>query len=147
MRLAETKRSKRLFAADVEYTPKQQQILDSLDETQDQAWSCGQRGGKSLLIATAGLHRLALDPRVDDLVRPGEPAFAIAIATNQSQAAIVVDHARRLVRASPVLREWLVSESADELRFEHDGRVRAFKAFPVFGAWPARLSGRVRGNG
>lgn len=145
MELAETTRSKRLFAADVNYSRKQQEIVDSLDEVPTQAWACGRRGGKSLCIATAGLHKLLLDPRVDDLVRPGEPAFAIVVATNQAQAAIVVDHASRLVRASSVLRDWLVSESGYELRFEHDGRVRVFRAFPVLCAWSAWVSGRVRG--
>jgi hypothetical protein len=107
--------------------PSQRKLLEVIERERMSVACCGRRYGKTKAAAAAGLHNLLLVPALDALVGPGERRFALSVANSVAQARIFVEHGASMVRASPVLRRELVSQTATELVFRR-GRVLA--AFP-----------------
>lgn len=97
-------------------------------------WCLGRRSGKTTMAALVALWSCLLRPDLDAMVRPGERRYAVVVATSREQARILVDAARSLVEASPLLASSLESSDSDELRFRlPDGSRTALRAMPCSG--------------
>ena len=107
--------------------PGQRELLELAEDHRFLFAACGRRFGKSRWASAVALHNLLLCPEADALVSPGETRYVLILASSREQALICLDHARTLVRSSPVLSHELVEESEYELRFRGN---RAFLALP-----------------
>ena len=109
----------------VELWPKQRELLAAVEAgPRIQVFALGRRSGKTLMRALAALHNLLLRPDLDAMVRPGEPRYAICVATNVKQARLLLRAALSVIEANPALAELVESRSEDEIRFI-GGRVLA----------------------
>lgn len=100
-------------------------------------WALGRRSGKTTLAALVCLHSCLFRPDLDAMVRPGERRYAVAVATNLQQARLIVDAARSIVEASPLLAELVEQATDDELRFRAGTCLRAFPCSSRGGrGWP-----------
>jgi hypothetical protein len=121
---------RRLFG--LELWPCQRTLLEQVERgPRLHVWAMGRRSGKSTLAAVVGLHDALLRPELDTMVRPGETRFSVAVATNLSQARLIVSAARSIVERSPALRGLVDAVTEDELRFRLPSGARtALRAFP-----------------
>lgn len=112
--------------------PAQVELLRDLEgPARVHVWALGRRSGKTMMAALAATHSCLLRPDLDAMVRPGETRYAIVVATSREQARILVDAARSLVEASPLLAPLIKSADVDELRFRLPSGARtALKALP-----------------
>ena len=86
-----------------------------------------------------GLHDCLLSPHLDGMVRRGETRYAVCVATNISQARLVLNAARSIVEASPVLSGLLSSATRGRVEVYFGfGREDMFRVFPC-----SSRSGRV----
>jgi hypothetical protein len=108
---------KRLF--NVQLWPRQRLILEAVDRGDHRLFviCCGRRSGKSLLSSLVLLHACLLRDDLARFMRPGETRYAIGIATNLRQGRLLLQAARSVVEASPLLGPMLESATEDELRF------------------------------
>ncbi len=115
-----------------ELWPKQRKLLEAVEcGPRIQAWAVGRRSGKSTLSAVIGSWDCLLRPELDGMVRPGETRYAVAIATNISQARLIINAARSIVERSPVLAGLIEGATEDEIRFRLPSGARtALRAFP-----------------
>ena len=114
--------------------PAQVDLLRDVEQARIHIWACGRRGGKTTMAALVALWSCLLRPDLDALVRPGERRYAVCVATSRDQARILIDAARSLVEASPLLRSTLEPSDTDELRFRlSDGSLTALRAMPCSG--------------
>jgi hypothetical protein len=122
----------KLLGAGMTLWPKQREVLAAIEEgPRIHVLACGRRSGKSTMSGLVGAHSCLLRPDLDALVRPGERRYAVAVATNQRQARLIVSTARAVVERSPLLAQFLIGSTEDELRFDlPDGARTAFAAFP-----------------
>lgn len=111
-------------------SPKQRELLASLDETRNAVWACGRRGGKTRLAALVSLADLFFDPQADRAIEPGDERKSVVVGTNKDQGRILLGYARRMVMRSPMVRSWLVSETQDALVFEHNSRTKILQVAP-----------------
>jgi hypothetical protein len=119
----------RLFA--VKLHPKQRELLAMLEHAPNAVWACGRRGGKTMLCSIVCLYDCLFRQDLDDLVRPGEVRYSVAVATNVEQARVLIRSAKLIVDGSRVLSRLLVSATADELLFDlGDGTRTGLRAFP-----------------
>src|SRR5262245_58785538 len=86
----------------------QRDLLALLERNQIVVAAAGDASGRAKAAAAAALHNLLLVPALDGLVARGERRYALSIADSQAQAGIFVEHARALLRESPVLRPLVV---------------------------------------
>jgi hypothetical protein len=63
------------------------------------------------------VHDAALRPQLAKYLRPGERRYCVGIATNLRQSRLLLDAARVIVRASPLLSSLLQGETDEELHF------------------------------
>jgi phage terminase large subunit-like protein len=112
--------------------PRQREVLRRIDEGSRVHVLClGRRSGKTMMCALVALHNLLFHRNLDALVRAGETRFATCVATNVSQARLLIAAARSIVERSPLLAPLMVSASEDELTFElASGAKVALRAFP-----------------
>jgi hypothetical protein len=83
------------------------------------------------MAALACLWDALLRPELEELVRPGETRYAVAVATNQAQARLIVSAARSVVERSPALSPLVEAMTDDEIRFSLPSGARtALRAFP-----------------
>jgi hypothetical protein len=122
--------SKRLLAFPL--WPRQRGLLGAVEEgPRIHVWAVGRRSGKTTLAAIVCLWDALLRPDLDAMVRPGETRYAIGVATNLSQARLLISAARSIVEASPGLAPLIDAATEDELRFVLPSGARtAIKAFP-----------------
>lgn len=115
--------------------PSQVELLRDVERDARLLIYCmGRRSGKTMMAALVALWSCLLRPDLDALVRPGERRYAVCVATSREQARILVDAARSLVEASPLLRSALEGTDTDELRFRlPDGSRTALRAMPCSG--------------
>ena len=115
--------------------PAQVELLRDVEQTaRIILWCLGRRAGKTTMAALVALWSCLLRPDLDALVRPGERRYAVCVATSREQARILVDAARSLVEASPLLHSALEGSDTDELRFGlPDGSRTALRAMPCSG--------------
>jgi hypothetical protein len=121
-----------LFGAGFAPWPRQRELLAAIEAgPQVHVLALGRRSGKSTMAAAVLLHNLLLMPELDALVRPGETRVAVAVGTNVGQARLIVQAARSILMASPMLRGLLVAENQDSLQFRLPSGARsALMAFP-----------------
>lgn len=88
-------------------------------ERVDQLWAIvGRRGGKTRMAALIACYlATCVDLRAYALA-PGETGYVLCLAPTQAQARVVLEYCIALLRASPVLSQKIVSETADEVRLE-----------------------------
>jgi hypothetical protein len=143
--LLEAVDSPQLLGAAFAPRPLQRELLVAIDGgPRVQAVRWGRRGGKSRAASAAMVGNACLRPDLDAQMSPGEARYVLAVATRLDQAGLLIDYARELVQASPILRGMLESASADELVFRLPGRRRsAIKAMPCSArgsrGWPVSL--------
>lgn len=97
--------------------PRQLDLLEAIERNPTTVVRAGRRGGKSRIAAAVAVHSLLLADRLDGYLPPHEPRLAIAVATSEEQARIVLDHAVALVTASPILRAEVATVTMSELTF------------------------------
>jgi hypothetical protein len=121
-----------LLGAEIKLWPKQREVLEAIERgPRIHVLPLGRRSGKTTMSGLVCVHSATLRPDLDALVRPGETRYAIAVATNQRQARLIVNAARSIVESSPLLAPLMVTSNADELRFELPSGARtAVAAFP-----------------
>jgi hypothetical protein len=119
-----------LFA--FELWPRQRELLEALEAGRRiHVWALGRRSGKTTLAALAALHSCLFRPDLDAMVRRGETRYAVGVATNQSQARLLVQSARSIVERSPLLAALVRTDNEDELSFGLPSGARtALRAFP-----------------
>src|SRR5215211_6207457 len=112
--------------------PRQREILNAIDNgPRLTVLALGRRAGKTSMAAIISLHDALLRPELDSYVREGERRFAVAVATNLSQARLLVSAARSIVERSPLLAPLMTGATEDELQFElPSGAKTGVKAFP-----------------
>ena len=108
--------------------PKQRELLERLELQPNAVWAVGRRGGKSKCSAAVALFDLLFRPDLDELIEPGGERVSVVVATSRKQATIPLNEGRRFVRHSPVATACLVSETNEELIFEHNARRKIFRA-------------------
>lgn len=115
-----------------ELYPRQRELLAALEAGPRIAvWALGRRSGKTTLGALASLHACLFRPDLDALVRRGERRYAVGVATNQSQARLLVQAARSIVERSPLLAALICSDNEDSIGFELPSGARTeLRAFP-----------------
>jgi len=113
----------RLF--NVKLWPRQRELLAAVERgPRTHVQMLGRRSGKSLMAALVALHSSLFRPDLDAMVRPGETRFAVVVATNLSQARLLIRMAQSVIENSPILAPMLASATEDELRFEPAPGVR-----------------------
>lgn len=101
-----------------ELWPRQRELLAAVESgPRIQVWAVGRRSGKTTLAALICLWDALLRPELDELVRPGETRCTVAIATNLSQARVLLAAARSIIERSPGLSPLIEASKDDELRF------------------------------
>ncbi len=118
--------------------PKQRELLAQFETgPRTHILAIGRRASKTTMMALVGLWCCLLRPELRTHLRPGELGYAVGVATKLNQAKLMIDAARSIVTASPLLAQELVSSTAHELRFRNN---TAFTAFPCSSAggrgWP-----------
>lgn len=99
--------------------PKQRELLAAVEAgPRIHVQAIGRRGTKSTMAALAMLHSSLFRPDLDAMVRPGETRYAVAIATKEDQAALLIDAAGSILDRSPMLSELVASRTSTEIRFE-----------------------------
>lgn len=116
-------RDPRLLGA-VPFYPRQLDLLDAIARHRTTIVSAGRRSGKSRIAAAVGVHSLLLCDELDRFIPSHEPRYVVCVANSEEQARIVLDLARALVKASPVLVGELVSETQTELVFRRERVLR-----------------------
>ena len=118
--------------------PRQREILEEVERGgRLHAWCLGRRSGKSTMGALVLLHNLLLSPQLDAFVRPGERRWGVAVATNLAQARLIVQAARSVIEASPLLADLVESSTEDEIAFTNATALRAFPCSSRGGrGWP-----------
>lgn len=125
--------------------PRQRDLLASVDAgPRIHVWALGRRSSKTTTAAVTALHNCLLRPDLDARMRPGERRFALAVATSQRQAALVIDIARSIVDAQPALRPLVDRDTEDELWFRLPSGARTgLRALPCSSrggrGWPVSL--------
>jgi hypothetical protein len=105
--------------------PRQREILGHVEHCIRSTLCIGRRAGKSRGIAAPTLvWRAALRPDLRAHAQPGERIWHVAVAANQEQARIVLGEARRLLHASPALRQ-LIERETDSAIYLTNGSVIA----------------------
>jgi hypothetical protein len=129
--LIEAVASKRLLGSFVP-RPAQRELLGAVDSgPRVQVVRWGRRGGKTAAASVAMVANATLRPDLDERMPGSEIRYVLAIATRSDQATLLIDYARELVKASPVLRPMLTSDASDELAFALPGGHRSvIKAMP-----------------
>jgi hypothetical protein len=108
--------------------PKQRELLSAIESgPRTHLWALGRRSGKTTCMALAGLWCCLGRPELLERLRPGERGYAVAIATNQRQARLLISAARAVVEHSPLLAPLIESVSEDEIAFLNG---TTFAAFP-----------------
>ena len=120
--LVDAARDRQLLGA-VPWYPRQLELLAAIEGHHTTIVSAGRRGGKSRIAAAVALWQLLLRPELDPYLPPFESRLALCIANSEAQAAILLEHAAALAKASPVLRGELLDELQSELAFR-GGRLR-----------------------
>jgi hypothetical protein len=116
----------RLFAFPL--WPKQRELLGAVESgPRTHVWALGRRSGKTTCMALVGLWCCLGRPDLLACLRPGERGYAVAIATNQRQARLLISAARAIVESSPLLAPLVESVSDDEIAFLNG---TTFAAFP-----------------
>jgi phage terminase large subunit-like protein len=115
-----------------ELYPRQRELLAALEAGPRIAvWALGRRSGKTTLAALAALHSCLFRPDLDAMVRRGERRYAVGVATNQSQARLLVQAARSVIEASPLLASLVCSDNEDSIGFALPSGARTeLRAFP-----------------
>ena len=115
-----------------ELWPVQRELLEAVQAgLRIHVWAVGRRSGKSTLAAIVCLWDCLLRPDLDRMVRPGETRYAVSIATNVSQARLIVQAARSIVERSRALSGLIEGVTEDEVRFTLPSGARtALRAFP-----------------
>jgi len=128
--LVEACLDRELFGFDL--WPRQRELLEAVDRgPRVHIWALGRRSGKTTLAALVCLHAALLRPDLDERVRRGERRYAVGVATNLSQARLLVNAARSILERSPLLAPLMVGATEDELTFELPSGARtALRAFP-----------------
>lgn len=112
----------------VELWPAQRRWLEAIEEgPATHVVAAGRRAGKSLGQAVTGLWFATLRPDLRQYLRRGERGYVVAVATNLRQSRRLVETARSIVEASPVLAPLVVSATDDEITFSTG---MTFSAFP-----------------
>jgi hypothetical protein len=108
--------------------PRQRELLTAVeDSVRTHVWALGRRSGKTTSMALVGLWCCLGRPELLERLRPGERGYAVAIATNQRQARLLISAARSVVEHSPLLAPLVESASEDEIAFLNG---TTFAAFP-----------------
>jgi hypothetical protein len=97
--------------------PKQRDLLTAVEQHRINVWAAGRRSGKSTCAALTLVWDATMRPQLAQHLRPGERRYCVGIATNLRQSRLLLDAARAIVRASPLLSSLLESETEDELHF------------------------------
>lgn len=115
-----------------ELYPRQREILASIEAgPRIHCLALGRRSGKTTLAALAALHSCLFRPDLDTKVRRGERRYSVGVATNQSQARLLVQAARSIVEGSPLLSALVWSDNEDSIGFELPSGARTeLRAFP-----------------
>ncbi|MFA9269964.1 MAG: hypothetical protein ACEQSX_04285 [Baekduiaceae bacterium] len=92
----------------------------------------------------AALHNCLLRPDLDGMMRAGERRYALAVATSQRQAALIIDIARSIIDGQPALQPLVERDTEDELWFRLPSGARTgLRALPCSSrggrGWPVSL--------
>lgn len=100
--------------------PRQRDRLEEVEQgPRLHVWALGRRSGKTTMGALVGLHACLFRPDLDELVRPGERRYIVAVATRLEQARLFVDAARSIVESAPLIAEQVETVGDDEIRFRN----------------------------
>jgi hypothetical protein len=126
--------------------PRQREMLAAFERHERIVIACGRRSGKSSMLAAAGLHNVTMRPDLDAKMRQGERRYSVIVATRLPQARLVLDMARAMVRASPMLSGLVERDTENAIEFRLPGGARsAFAAFPCGSrggrGWPISFLG------
>lgn len=117
--------------------PEQRVVLAEIEQRRLNALCLGRRSGKSTMGALVLLHNLLLCPDLDGKVRRGERRYAVAVATNVAQARLIVQAAKSIIEASPLLSPMVESSTEDEITFSNRTSLKAFPCSSRGGrGWP-----------
>lgn len=121
-----------------ELWPRQRELLEAVEfGPTHHVLAVGRRSGKTTLAALVCLHGCLFRPDLDALVRRGERRYSVAVATNLSQARLLVQAARSIVENSPLLAETVESYTEDAITFTNGTELRAFPCSSRGGrGWP-----------
>lgn len=123
----------RLFGHAITLMPKQREIIASVEGPWHQhVWALGRRSGKTHMAGVVLAHSALFRPDLDACMRrAGEIRWCASIAANKQQAAICLRVARDLITGSPILAQYVESESDERLMLRFpDGRRTGIAAFP-----------------
>jgi hypothetical protein len=111
--------------------PRQREVIAAVELHRLVVLALGRRSGKSTMAAATGLWDCLHRPELDDMVRPGETRYAVAVATNLAQARLIVSAGRSIVESSPALAGLVEKATEDEIAFRLPSGARtALRAFP-----------------
>jgi hypothetical protein len=74
----------------------------------------GRRSGKSRTAAAIATYLAAIAPALDRL-SPGEQGVVAILAANRGQAKAILNYTKGFLEASPILRQQIVSDGAEEI--------------------------------
>lgn len=131
-------RDPKLIGAAFTPWPRQLELLEAIEAgPRVHVIAAGRRGGKSTIAAAVCVWDALLRPQLDGLVRQGERRFSVSVATKREQAQLIIDSARTMVEASPLLRPMLEPSSEDVLKFSNGAAIAAFPCTSRGGrGWP-----------
>ena len=79
---------------------------------------CGRRAGKSRVAAVVAVF-IATCVDHSGKLSPGEPGVVLVLAASRSQAGVVLGYVRAFLQSSPLLRQLIVDDNAEELRLSN----------------------------
>ncbi len=123
--LVEAATDPRLLGA-IELWPTQLEMLEAVERAQRSVWCCGRRSSKSTLASIVLLWMALLQPQLRDFVLPDERISLVCVAANREQARIVLNSAKRIVKASPLLRGLIERETDTAIDFATGCSIEAF---------------------
>lgn len=110
--------------------PGQAEVLDQFESGgySTLVLQCGRRSGKSTVADIVAVYDASVRAHLQQYVRPGEERIAAIISPTQDQSERHIRRCGQLVRKSPKLRNLLVSETADTLRFSNGTAIKVYPA-------------------
>jgi hypothetical protein len=118
-------RDKRLLGA-IDWWPTQLEMLEAVEWAQRSVWCVGRRSGKSTLASGVLAWMATLQPQLREFVLPDERISFVCVAANREQARIVVNSAKRIVKASPLLGPLVTRETDSVIDFANGSSIEAF---------------------
>jgi hypothetical protein len=125
-------RDRRLLGAQIDWRPKQLEVLELFGgPVGTVVLSAGRQGGKSSTAMATAIHNAAMRPDLDAVLPRGRTRFVLVACPAEHQARENIAVGAAMIDASDVLRE-LAKVSADRIDFElANGAKAAIRALPA----------------